>query len=105
MFAKPRPKKSLLPPPSKKRKTTSTVEEVTFDNDARHEYLTGFHKRKQQRIKHAQEEAAKRERQEKLETRKQVPKWHDICEGPPTNKPCDRRARIVDAKWRSMSRP
>ncbi|KAJ3458656.1 hypothetical protein FSOLCH5_010570 [Fusarium solani] len=72
MFAKPRPKKSLLPPPSKKRKSTSAVEEVSFDNDARHEYLTGFHKRKQQRIKNAQEEAAKRARQEKIEMRKQI---------------------------------
>lgn len=72
MFAKPRQKKPLLPPPNKKRKTTSAVEEVNFDFDARHEYLTGFHKRKQQRIKNAQEEAAKRERQEKLETRRQV---------------------------------
>lgn len=72
MFAKPRPKKSLLPPPSKKRKTTSTIEEISFDDGAREEYLTGFHKRKQQRIKHAQEEAAKRARQEKLETRKQI---------------------------------
>lgn len=72
MFAKPRPKKSILPPPSKKRKTTSAVEEINFDNDARQEYLTGFHKRKQQRIKNAQEEAAKRARQEKIELRKQV---------------------------------
>lgn len=72
MFAKPRPKKSILPPPSKKRKTTSAVEEVNFDLDARQEYLTGFHKRKQQRIKLAQEENAKRAHQEKLEMRKQV---------------------------------
>ncbi|TWU77513.1 hypothetical protein ED733_007280 [Metarhizium rileyi] len=72
MFAKPRPKKSILPPPQKKRKITSAIEEISFDDDARAEYLTGFHKRKQQRIKHAQEEAAKRARQEKLETRKQL---------------------------------
>jgi ribosomal RNA-processing protein 17 len=72
MFAKPRPKKPLLPPPSKKRKTTHAIEEISFDNSARHEYLTGFHKRKQQRIKAAQEEAAKKARQEKIETRKQV---------------------------------
>lgn len=51
---------------------TSAVEEVNFDFEARQEYLTGFHKRKQQRIKNAQEEAAKRARQEKLELRKQV---------------------------------
>lgn len=72
MFAKPRVKKSILPPPNRKRKNTSEVEEVTFDNDARQEYLTGFHKRKQQRIKNAQEAAAKRAKQEKLDTRKQV---------------------------------
>ena len=72
MFAKPRVKKSILPLPNKKRKNTSEVEEVNFDNDARQEYLTGFHKRKQQRIKNAQEAAAKRARQEKLDTRKQV---------------------------------
>ncbi|KAH6606321.1 hypothetical protein Trco_005474 [Trichoderma cornu-damae] len=70
MFAKPRPKKSILPPPSKKRKYG--VEQVSFDNDARHEYLTGFHKRKQQRIKQAQEEAAKKAREERLRTRKQL---------------------------------
>ncbi|CAG7558634.1 unnamed protein product [Fusarium equiseti] len=72
MFAKPRPKKSVLPPQYKKRKATSAVEEVNFDFDARQEYLTGFHKRKQQRIKNAQEEAAKRARQEKLDMRKQI---------------------------------
>ncbi|KAM5342722.1 hypothetical protein ACJ41O_013688 [Fusarium nematophilum] len=72
MFAKPRPKKSILPPPSKKRKTASAVEEINFDNDARQEYLTGFHKRKQQRIKNAQEEATKKARQEKIEMRKQI---------------------------------
>lgn len=72
MFAKPRVKKSILPPHYKKRKTTSDIEEISFDNDARHEFLTGFHKRKQQRIKHAQDVAAKRARQEKLDTRKQV---------------------------------
>lgn len=70
MFAKPRPKKSVLPPPSKKRKYG--VEEVSFDFDARQEYLTGFHKRKQQRIKLAQEEAAKKAREERLRTRKEV---------------------------------
>jgi hypothetical protein len=78
MFAKPRPKKLLLSHPSKKRKFTSAVEEVTFDNAARHEYLTGFHKRKQERIKRAQEEAARRQRLEKIETRKQVIGTYDL---------------------------
>lgn len=71
MFAKPRPKKSPLPPPSKKRKVHA-IEEIAFDNSAREEYLTGFHKRKVQRQKHAQEEAAKKAREEKIEMRKQV---------------------------------
>lgn len=73
MFAKPRPKKSILPTPSKKRKANhSAVEEIAFDNSARQEYLTGFHKRKVQRQKHAQEEASKRAREERIEFRKQV---------------------------------
>ncbi|KAI0914127.1 nucleolar protein 12-domain-containing protein [Ustulina deusta] len=71
MLAHPRPKK-LLAPPSKKRKRQHTLEEIKFDDDARAEYLTGFHKRKLQRVKHAQEQAAERARQEKIETRKQI---------------------------------
>ncbi|OTA61132.1 hypothetical protein K449DRAFT_465840 [Hypoxylon sp. EC38] len=72
MFARPRPKKGLLPPPSKKRKVQHSIEEIKFDNDARADYLTGFHKRKLQRIKNAQEQAAQRARQEKIEFRKQL---------------------------------
>ncbi|KAI0120054.1 nucleolar protein 12-domain-containing protein [Nemania sp. FL0031] len=71
MFARPRPKKLLAPPP-KKRKRQHTIEEIKFDDDARAEYLTGFHKRKLQRAKHAREQAAERERQEKIEARKQL---------------------------------
>lgn len=70
MFARPRLKKSAPPPSTRKRKFG--VEEISFDNDARSEYLTGFHKRKVQRIKDAQEQAAVRERQEKIVARKQV---------------------------------
>ncbi|KAI1765549.1 nucleolar protein 12-domain-containing protein [Hypoxylon sp. FL1150] len=72
MFARPRPKKGLLPPPSRKRKAQHSVEEIKFDNDSRADYLTGFHKRKLQRAKNAQEQAAKRARQEKIEFRKQI---------------------------------
>ncbi|KAI1410963.1 nucleolar protein 12-domain-containing protein [Hypoxylon sp. FL1857] len=72
MFARPRPKKGLLPPPSKKRKVQHSIEEIKFDNDARADYLTGFHKRKLQRIKNAQEQATQRARQEKIEFRKQL---------------------------------
>ncbi|KAI0977341.1 nucleolar protein 12-domain-containing protein [Xylaria arbuscula] len=71
MFARPRPKKFPAPPP-KKRKRQHTIEEIKFDNDARAEYLTGFHKRKLQRAKHAQEQAAERARQERIEGRKQL---------------------------------
>lgn len=58
-------------PPAKRRKV-EPVAEVTFDPAARQEYLTGFHKRKLQRIKHAQETAQKREREEKVQQRKEV---------------------------------
>jgi ribosomal RNA-processing protein 17 len=64
---------SKMPPPSKKRKTTAT-EEISFDPSAREEYLTGFHKRKLARIKHAQEENAKKEREEKIRARAEIRK-------------------------------
>lgn len=48
------------------------IEELTFDPEARKEYLTGFHKRKLQRIKHAQEDAAKQAKVEKVESRREV---------------------------------
>lgn len=71
MFAKPRPK-HVLAPPRKKRKITPAIDEITFDPSAREEYLSGFHKRKLQRIKHAKEEAAKKDKEEKLTARKIV---------------------------------
>ena len=65
-----------MAPPPKKRKIskikTTAVAELTFDFAAREEYLTGFHKRKLQRIKHAQEENAKKAHEEKLRFRKEV---------------------------------
>ncbi|RDW74120.1 hypothetical protein BP5796_07562 [Coleophoma crateriformis] len=72
-IVRPRPKKSLRPPPSKKRRTNkSGIEEISFDFDARSEYLTGFHKRKVQRTKAAQEQAARLAREERITTRKQL---------------------------------
>ncbi|KAI0201315.1 nucleolar protein 12-domain-containing protein [Astrocystis sublimbata] len=71
MFARPRPKK-LPVAPSKKRKRNHAIEEIKFDNDARVEYLSGFHKRKVQRIKHAQEQAAKQAREDRIASRKQI---------------------------------
>ncbi|KAI4198050.1 MAG: hypothetical protein LQ348_002082 [Seirophora lacunosa] len=59
-----------IAPVKKRRKVQPAIEEITFDFDAREEYLTGFHKRKLQRIKHAKEEALKREREEKVAARK-----------------------------------
>lgn len=62
-----------MAPMNKRRKISATkVEEVTFDLSAREEYLTGFHKRKVQRIKCAQAQAAKREREERILERKRV---------------------------------
>lgn len=62
-----------MAPPSKKRKITVTApEKIEFDPSAREEYLTGFHKRKVARQKFAQEEIAKREKEEKLRFRREV---------------------------------
>ncbi|KAF2265676.1 hypothetical protein CC78DRAFT_418802, partial [Lojkania enalia] len=62
-----------MPPPNKKRKTSSTAPaEIKFDVAAREEYLTGFHKRKQARIKHAQEEAARKEKEERQRLRREM---------------------------------
>lgn len=65
-------------PPSKRRRIESKVEEITFDDAARHEYLTGFHKRKVQRAREAQEAAQKKARAEKLEDRKKVCRIHTV---------------------------
>lgn len=61
-----------MPPPNKKRRTMPAPkmkgprpEEISFDLSAREDYLTGFHKRKVQRTKAAQEAADKRAKEEK----------------------------------------
>ena len=65
-----------MPPPTKRRRTEPTVvEEITFDPSARQEYLTGFHKRKVQRAKHAQAAAERTMREERLVGRRKV----EIC--------------------------
>lgn len=60
--------------PAKRRKTlkTTSVAEVKFDDAAREEFLTGFHKRKVARAKAAQEEAARREKEERVRGRREV---------------------------------
>ncbi|KAG9229443.1 putative ribosomal RNA-processing protein 17 [Amylocarpus encephaloides] len=75
IFRAPRPKKSVLPPlsrSSKKRKIEHKIEEISFNNDARADYLSGFHKRKVARAKLARAEAEKKEKEEKVQMRKQL---------------------------------
>ncbi|OJK05332.1 hypothetical protein ASPACDRAFT_1884891 [Aspergillus aculeatus ATCC 16872] len=57
-------------PQAKRRKVASKVEEINFDAADRESFLTGFRKRKQQRIKHAQEVAIKKAKEMKREERK-----------------------------------
>ena len=56
---------------SKKRKTAK-VEEINFDSAARQEFLTGFHKRKVARARHAQEIAEKKAQEIKRQERNKV---------------------------------
>jgi ribosomal RNA-processing protein 17 len=63
---------AMQPPVKKRRIETAAVEEIKFDIAARQEYLTGFHKRKLQRVKHAQEAAEKKARLERIEERRKV---------------------------------
>ena len=65
-------------PALKEKKNLTAIEEISFDIDAREDYLTGFHKRKLQRIKHAQEEAAKKAKEDKIAARKAVSVLWDI---------------------------
>lgn len=63
---------AMQPPAKKRRIETITIEEIKFDPAARQEYLTGFHKRKLQRAKDAQEAAEKKARLDKVEQRRKV---------------------------------
>jgi hypothetical protein len=58
--------------PSVKRRKVSKTEEVNFDPEARQEWLTGFRKRKQERIKHGQAAAEKRYKEERRHDRARV---------------------------------
>ena len=74
-ITRPREKKNpLAVPPRKKRKADFAIEEINFDDSARSDYLTGFHKRKVQRQKQAQEIATEKARIEKIALRKEVGK-------------------------------
>jgi ribosomal RNA-processing protein 17 len=67
----------IMHPPHKKHKPTyrpskePAPEEILFSPTSRHDYLTGFHRRKLARIKHAREVAEKREREERLSARRE----------------------------------
>jgi ribosomal RNA-processing protein 17 len=68
-----------MPPPSKKRRVMSLPknagprpEEISFDLSARQDYLTGFHKRKVERTKAAQEAAERRVKEEKRQQRQKL---------------------------------
>lgn len=58
--------------PATKRRKLNQLEEITFDPAARQEYLTGFHKRKQERIQNARDAAVKRAREDKIKERRRV---------------------------------
>jgi ribosomal RNA-processing protein 17 len=74
IFRPPRPKISVLATAHRisKRRKDHKIEEITFDNDSRADYLTGFHKRKVARAKQAKVEAEKKEKEERIQIRKQV---------------------------------
>lgn len=61
-------------PVAKRRKLAQPrrEEEILFDPNARQQFLTGFHKRKLQRTKHAQEATERRAKEDRRAERKRV---------------------------------
>lgn len=56
---------------AKRRKKNSQIKELVFDEDARREFLTGFHKRKLAKKEEAKKRAILREKQQRLEWRRE----------------------------------
>ncbi|KAI0351051.1 hypothetical protein OH77DRAFT_1439482 [Trametes cingulata] len=56
---------------AKKKAKREQIKEIVFDDDARREFLTGFHKRKLQKKEAAKQKAKEREKQERLEARRE----------------------------------
>lgn len=54
---------------AKRRRKQDQVKEIIFDDEARREFLTGFHKRKVARTEAAKKKALERQKQERLEAR------------------------------------
>ncbi|KAF9024863.1 hypothetical protein BDZ89DRAFT_939859 [Hymenopellis radicata] len=56
---------------AKKRAKRDQIKEITFDDEARLEFLTGFHKRKVAKADAARKRATEREKQMRLEARRE----------------------------------
>ncbi|KAF8893969.1 hypothetical protein BD779DRAFT_1504532 [Infundibulicybe gibba] len=56
---------------AKKRAKRDQIKEILFDEDARRDFLTGFHKRKLAKADAARKKAIEREKQERLEARRE----------------------------------
>ncbi|KZT68239.1 hypothetical protein DAEQUDRAFT_745750 [Daedalea quercina L-15889] len=56
---------------AKRRAKKEQIKEIIFDDTARREFLTGFHKRKLQKKEAAKKKAVEREKQERLEARRE----------------------------------
>ncbi|TBU30246.1 nucleolar protein 12-domain-containing protein, partial [Dichomitus squalens] len=56
---------------AKKKARKEQIKELLFDDNARREFLTGFHKRKVQKTEAARKKAQEREKQERLEARRE----------------------------------
>ncbi|TEB38414.1 hypothetical protein FA13DRAFT_1726094 [Coprinellus micaceus] len=57
---------------AKKNARRGQVKEIVFDDDARRDFLTGFHKRKKAKADAARKRAQERAKQEHLEGRREV---------------------------------
>ncbi|KAK0212768.1 nucleolar protein 12-domain-containing protein [Desarmillaria ectypa] len=56
---------------AKKRAKREQIKEILFDDNARREFLTGFHKRKLAKAEAARKKAAEREKQQRQEVRRE----------------------------------
>ncbi|KAG7446207.1 uncharacterized protein BT62DRAFT_1005512 [Guyanagaster necrorhizus] len=56
---------------AKKRAKREQIKEIIFDDEARREFLTGFHKRKLAKAEAARKKAAEREKQQRQEVRRE----------------------------------
>jgi len=57
---------------AKRRARKTQIAEIVFDDDARRDFLTGFHKRKLAKAEAARSKAKEREKQEHMEVLREV---------------------------------